>query len=69
MRKFSHIKEGVNQLEYNPDGYNIGMNCGLSAGQTVMQFHCHLIPRYTGDVENPKGGVRHSVIGKGYYNI
>ena len=57
------------ELEYNPDGYNIGMNCGLSAGQTVMQFHCHLIPRYTGDVENPKGGVRHSVIGKGYYNI
>jgi diadenosine tetraphosphate (Ap4A) HIT family hydrolase len=32
-----------------------------------MQFHCHLIPRYTGDVENPRGGVRHSVIGKGYY--
>ena len=43
------------------------MNCGLAAGQTVMQFHCHLIPRYTGDVENPRGGVRHSVIGKGYY--
>ena len=43
------------------------MNCGESAGQTVMQFHCHLIPRYSGDVENPRGGVRHSVIGKGYY--
>lgn len=53
--------------KYNPDGYNIGMNCGESAGQTVMQFHCHLIPRYKGDVENPRGGVRHSVIGKGYY--
>lgn len=53
--------------KYNPDGYNIGMNCGESAGQTVMQFHCHLIPRYTGDVENPRGGVRHSVIGKGFY--
>lgn len=53
--------------EYEPDGYNIGMNCGVTAGQTVMQFHCHLIPRYKGDVENPRGGVRHSVIGKGYY--
>jgi diadenosine tetraphosphate (Ap4A) HIT family hydrolase len=55
------------EREYNPDGYNIGMNCGIPSGQTVMQFHCHLIPRYKGDVENPKGGVRHSVIGKGYY--
>lgn len=55
------------ESENNPDGYNIGMNCGLSSGQTVMQFHCHLIPRYTGDVDNPRGGVRHSVIGKGHY--
>ena len=55
------------ESKYEPDGYNIGMNCGESAGQTVMQFHCHLIPRYSGDVENPRGGVRHSVIGKGYY--
>jgi diadenosine tetraphosphate (Ap4A) HIT family hydrolase len=55
------------EKENNPDGYNIGMNCGESAGQTVMQFHCHVIPRYKGDVENPRGGVRHSVIGKGYY--
>lgn len=55
------------ESEFKPDGYNIGMNCGEVAGQTVMQFHCHLIPRYIGDVENPRGGVRHSVIGKGYY--
>ena len=55
------------ESKYSPDGYNIGMNCGISSGQTVMQFHCHLIPRYTGDVANPRGGVRHSVIGKGYY--
>jgi len=55
------------EKEYSPDGYNIGMNCGIAAGQSVMQFHCHLIPRYSGDVDNPKGGVRHSVIGKGYY--
>ena len=34
------------------------MNCGVSAGQTVMHIHVHLIPRYDGDVENPRGGVR-----------
>ncbi len=50
-----------------PDGYNIGMNCGIPAGQTVMHFHCHVIPRYSGDMENPKGGIRHCISGKGYY--
>jgi diadenosine tetraphosphate (Ap4A) HIT family hydrolase len=53
--------------EHKPDGYNIGMNCGEAAGQTVMHFHCHLIPRYLGDMKNPRGGVRHCVEGKGYY--
>lgn len=43
---------------YNPSGYNIGMNCGISAGQSVMHVHVHLIPRYDGDVENPRGGIR-----------
>jgi len=55
------------EKEHKPDGYNIGMNCGDSAGQTVSHFHCHLIPRYIGDMENPKGGVRHCISGKGYY--
>ena len=49
------------------NGCNIGMNCGESAGQTVMHFHCHIIPRYNGDMEDPRGGVRHSIEGKGYY--
>lgn len=44
--------------KYHPTGYNIGMNCGLSAGQSVMHVHVHLIPRYDGDVENPRGGIR-----------
>jgi diadenosine tetraphosphate (Ap4A) HIT family hydrolase len=52
---------------HKPDGYNIGMNCGESAGQTVLHFHCHLIPRYKGDMESPKGGIRHCITGKGYY--
>ncbi len=51
-----------------PDGWNIGINAGASAGQTVMHLHVHLIPRWTGDVENPRGGVRHVMPGKGNYD-
>ena len=43
---------------YHPDGYNAGINCGEAAGQTIFHFHMHVIPRYAGDVENPRGGVR-----------
>ena len=44
--------------EFSPDAYNIGVNNGSAAGQSVMHLHVHLIPRYKGDVEDPKGGVR-----------
>jgi len=44
--------------EYNPTGYNIGINNGLSAGQTIMHLHVHLMPRYDDDSKNPRGGVR-----------
>lgn len=44
--------------EYSPDGYNIGINIGEPAGQTVMHCHVHLIPRYSGDLKDPRGGVR-----------
>lgn len=44
--------------EHNPDGFNIGINDGAAAGQTVMHLHIHLIPRYAGDTEDPRGGVR-----------
>jgi diadenosine tetraphosphate (Ap4A) HIT family hydrolase len=61
------LKKDLIEKDYNPDGYNIGMNCGETAGQTVFHFHCHIIPRYKGDMENPRGGVRHCIIGKGNY--
>lgn len=60
--------KSIIESKYKPDGYNIGMNCGALAGQTVFHFHCHLIPRYKGDMENPRGGVRHVIPGRGNYN-
>jgi len=44
--------------QYSPDGFNIGINDGIAAGQTVMHLHIHLIPRYSGDTEDPRGGIR-----------
>ncbi len=44
--------------KYNPDGYNIGVNINEAAGQTVMHLHIHLIPRYQGDIDDPRGGIR-----------
>ena len=47
--------------------FNIGINAGEAAGQTVFHCHIHLIPRRDGDVENPRGGIRHTIPGKGFY--
>ena len=44
--------------KYHPTGYNVGVNVGYDGGQTIMHLHVHLIPRYKGDVENPRGGIR-----------
>lgn len=52
---------------HQPDGYNIGFNDGVAAGQTVGQFHIHVIPRYTGDVADPRGGIRHVIASRGNY--
>ena len=54
-------------VELRPDGYNVGFNAGAAAGQTVRHFHVHVIPRYRGDVPDPRGGVRHAIPGKGNY--
>ena len=53
--------------KYKPDGYNIGLNCGVEAGQTIMHLHMHLIPRYEGDIDDPTGGVRGVIPDKRVY--
>ncbi|BAN34919.1 histidine triad (HIT) protein [Sulfuricella denitrificans skB26] len=65
----SLIGEAKTYLEHlrKPDGYNIGINIGTPAGQTVMHAHCHLIPRYFGDLEDPRGGVRGVILDKRIY--
>ncbi len=54
-------------LQPRPGGYNVGFNCGATAGQTVDHLHVHVIPRYRGDVADPRGGVRHVIPAKANY--
>ena len=53
--------------ELHPDGYNLGVNVGQAAGQTVGHVHIHLIPRYAGDVDDPRGGIRWIIPAKARY--
>lgn len=55
--------------KHHPDGYNIGINVGSAAGQSIHHLHIHVIPRYIGDVENPKGGVRGVIPDKKLYEL
>lgn len=59
--------KAVADAEFSPDGYNIGVNDGAAAGQTVPHLHIHLIPRYNGDCPDPRGGVRWIVPNKADY--
>jgi len=58
MLKLLDEAKALLDREHKPDGYNIGVNNGVAAGQTVMHLHMHLIPRYVGDRPDPRGGVR-----------
>ena len=60
-------KEQLLSTDSSIGGFNIGMNSGEVAGQTIFHCHIHLIPRRSGDVENPRGGIRHLIPGKGSY--
>jgi diadenosine tetraphosphate (Ap4A) HIT family hydrolase len=55
------------RLHPKPDGYNVGFNSGIAAGQTVPHLHVHVIPRYHGDVTDPTGGIRHVIPAKANY--
>ena len=55
------------QKQHSPDGYNIGVNIGQAGGQARMHVHVHLIPRYAGDVPDPRGGIRWVVPAKARY--
>lgn len=55
------------QNQFNPEGFNVGINVNAEAGQTVFHAHIHLIPRYKGDVENPRGGIRQIIPLKANY--
>jgi diadenosine tetraphosphate (Ap4A) HIT family hydrolase len=58
---------GELEREFHPAGYNVGINDGAAAGQTVPHLHIHLIPRYDGDQEDPRGGVRWVIPSKAAY--
>jgi diadenosine tetraphosphate (Ap4A) HIT family hydrolase len=66
-RLIKELQESIIAQDPLVAGFNIGMNAGAAAGQTIFHCHIHLIPRREGDVENPRGGVRHVISGKGYY--
>ena len=61
-----YVKRKIDE-RFHPDGYNIGINVNEAAGQSVFHVHMHLIPRYKGDVEKPKGGVRGVIPSKQSY--
>ena len=61
------LREDILKGDPSVEGFNIGVNAGEVAGQTIFHCHIHLIPRRRGDVPSPRGGVRHIIPGKGSY--
>jgi diadenosine tetraphosphate (Ap4A) HIT family hydrolase len=65
-RLVAEVKERLDE-EFSPAGYNVGINVGAAAGQTVFHVHVHLVPRYDGDVSDPRGGIRHVLPARARY--
>lgn len=63
------LRKDILDKDMTVSGFNIGVNVGRDAGQTIFHCHIHLIPRRADDVEDPKGGVRHLIPGKGFYQV
>jgi diadenosine tetraphosphate (Ap4A) HIT family hydrolase len=68
LRLVEEVKMDL-RAQYRPDGFNLGINEGAATGQTVSHLHVHAIPRFTGDVADPRGGIRHAVMGKGNWEV
>lgn len=66
-RLLKEVSESLQRSDQTISGFNVGINVDEDAGQTVMHAHVHLIPRRKGDVEHPRGGIRHLIPGKGHY--
>jgi superfamily II DNA or RNA helicase/diadenosine tetraphosphate (Ap4A) HIT family hydrolase len=66
LTAIEHVRTAIEAIRA-PDGYNIGINIGEAAGQTIFHLHVHVIPRYRGDVDEPRGGVRGIIPGKANY--
>ena len=67
IKAINIAKQAIEAEHGTPDGYNIGINVGEAAGQTVFHLHVHVIPRFKGDVADPRGGVRHVIPAKANY--
>ncbi len=67
MLELADLARQTLQDELAPDGFNLGINDGEAAGQTIPHLHLHVIPRFDGDVDDPTGGVRGVIPGRGNY--
>ena len=67
LQLLESLKQIVIRRDSRVTGFNVGLNDGVDAGQTVMHCHIHMIPRRKGDVADPRGGIRHVIPGRGYY--